>query len=215
MIIVNLKFGTHIVAAYEHSLTKQLTKNDDRKTSMPAPKGNAFWKARSSHGRQPIFADASQLWDACVEYFEWVEQHPLYEAKAFAYKGRVELKRVPKMRAMTISGLCIFLDMTLQTWTQYRARQGFADITQRVDEIIRTQKFEGAAAGLLDANLIAREMAMLERPGSGDPYEQMSDEELTEELIRIFDESGMTLVPWEPVTPQKLIAQQSEVDAPT
>jgi hypothetical protein len=69
--------------------------------------------------------------------------------------------------------------------------------------------------GLLDANLIAREMAMLERPGSGDPYDQMSDEELTEELIRIFDESGMTLVPWEPVTPQKLIAQQSEVDAPT
>jgi hypothetical protein len=43
----------------------------------------------------------------------------------------------------------------------------------------------------------------------------MSDEELTEELIRIFDESGMTLVPWEPVTPQKLIAQQSEVDEPT
>jgi hypothetical protein len=31
----------------------------------------------------------------------------------------------------------------------------------------------------------------------------------------IFDESGMTLVPWEPVTPQKLVAQQSEVDAPT
>jgi hypothetical protein len=56
---------------------------------------------------------------------------------------------------------------------------------------------------------------MLERPGSGDPYEQMSDEELTEELIRIFDESGMALVPWEPVAPQKLIAQQSEVNGPT
>ena len=63
---------------------------------------------------------------------------------------------------MTISGLCIFLDITLQTWTC----AGFAD-TQRVDEIIRTQKFEGAAAGLLDVNLIAREMAMMDPPGSG------------------------------------------------
>jgi hypothetical protein len=86
--------------------------------------------------------------------------------KPFAYRGRR-----PEARSQDASndhsGLCIFLDITLQTWTRYRVRHGFTDITQRVDEIIRTQKFEGAAAGLLDANLIAREMAMLGPPGSG------------------------------------------------
>ena len=140
-----------------------------------------------------------------VEYFDWVEQNPLYEAKAFAYQGEVELKNVPKMRAMTISGLCIFLDITLQTWTQYRVRQGFADITQRVDEIIRTQKFEGAAAGLLDANLIAREMAMLDPPGNGNPFDKMTDEELTQEIGTMLEFAGLKLIPTRQIGSQKLL----------
>jgi hypothetical protein len=52
---------------------------------MPAPKGNEFWKARSTHGRKPIFATADDLWAGAVEYYEWVEANPLYEANlAFA-----------------------------------------------------------------------------------------------------------------------------------
>ena len=172
---------------------------------MSAPKGNAFWTARSSHGRKPIFPDPDALWDACCEYFTWVEQNPLFESKPFAYRGRVVLKRIPKMRAMTISGLCIFLDITLQTWTRYRARQGFADITQRVDEIIRTQKFEGAAAGLLDANLIAREMAMLGTPGSGNACDQLTDEELNQELCTLLESAGMVLAPARQISSQKLL----------
>lgn len=153
---------------------------------MPAPKGNSFWKVRSSHGRQPIFADASQLWDACVEYFDWVEQNPLLEAKAYAYRGDVTIKQVPKMRAITVSGLCIFLDISLQTWTQYRSRQGFADITARVDEIIRTQKFQGAAADLLNASIIARELGLAERP-EPETKHRFSDMS-TEELNGLLDE---------------------------
>lgn len=130
---------------------------------MGAPKGNEFWRARSSHGRKPIFPDQEALWAACVEYFEWVDANPLKESQAFAYQGEVKTHEIPKMRAMTLAGLCIFLDINRCTWDEYRTRDGFTEVTTRVDEIIRSQKFEGAAAGLLNANIIARDLGLAEK----------------------------------------------------
>jgi hypothetical protein len=130
---------------------------------MAAPKGNRFWEARSSHGRNPKFESPEALWAACCEYFEWVEANPLYEVKAFAFQGVVTQESLPKIRAMTISGLCIFLDITRQTWGTFRAIEGFSDITTRAEEIIYDQKFSGAAADLLNANIIARDLGLKEQ----------------------------------------------------
>jgi hypothetical protein len=130
---------------------------------MAAPAGNEFWKQRSSHGRKPIFASAEQLETACDEYFTWVEANPLYEAQAFAYQGTVTVHELSKMRAMTLAGLCIFLDIDRATWADYAAREDFFLVTTRVDDIIRTQKFAGAAAGLLNANIIARDLGLADK----------------------------------------------------
>jgi hypothetical protein len=130
---------------------------------MSAPVGNKFWEARSSHGRAPIFGSPDELWVSCVEYFEWVEANPLYESQAFAYQGNVTLKKLPKMRAMTLEGLCIFLDIAKRTWDGYREREDFVPVTTRVDEIIRTQKFQGAAADLLNPNIIARDLGLSDK----------------------------------------------------
>lgn len=40
-------------------------------------KGNRFWEARSSHGAKPKFEKADDLWSACCEYFDWVDNNPL------------------------------------------------------------------------------------------------------------------------------------------
>lgn len=130
---------------------------------MAAPKGNRFWEARSSHGRNPKFESPEALWTACCEYFEWVEQNPLWEMKAFAYQGEVTQEPIAKMRAMTIGGMCIFLDITRQTWGTFRQMEGFSDVTTRAEEIIYDQKFSGAAADLLNANIIARELGLKEQ----------------------------------------------------
>ncbi len=118
---------------------------------------------RSSHGRKPIFADPVDLWNACVEYFEWVDANPLTEAQAFAYQGKVKQEAIPKMRAMTIGGLCIFLDIDRTTWLSYQHKEGFSQVFVRVDEIIRDQKFAGAAAGLLNPVIIARDLGMVDK----------------------------------------------------
>jgi hypothetical protein len=139
---------------------------------MAAPKGNKFWMARSSHGRDPIFKKPEDLWLSCLEYFEWVEANPLQEGKGFAFQGIVTKETFPKMRAMTIGGLCIFLDIARRTWDEYREREDYLPVVTRAEEIVRDQKFAGAAAELLNPNIIARDLGLkdaqhLEHAGEG------------------------------------------------
>src|SRR5690554_1167920 len=124
---------------------------------MAPPKGNQFWKLRSSHGRKPIFSNPEPLWAACCEYFEWVEANPLWEDKLVTYQGEVKHEPVAKMRAMTITGLCLFLDIHFSTWRDYGRKDGFSEIVSRAEAVIRDQKFAGAAAELLNPNIIARD----------------------------------------------------------
>lgn len=130
---------------------------------MAAPKGNRFWEARSSHGRNPKFESPDDLLNACCEYFQWVEDNPLWEMKAFSYQGEVKQEPIAKMRAMTLSGLCLFLDIADSTWQLYRAREDFMAVTTRAEKIIYDQKFSGAAADLLNANIIARDLGLKDR----------------------------------------------------
>lgn len=130
---------------------------------MAAPKGNKFWEARSKHGRNPIFGSPEQLWDACCEYFEWNEANPLWETKSYQYQGVPVQDQIPKMRAMTIFGLCGFLDISKTCWDEYKVREGFGSVTTRAEEIIRRQKFEGAAAEFFNANIIARDLGLADK----------------------------------------------------
>ncbi|SCW39169.1 DNA-packaging protein gp3 [Rhizobium mongolense subsp. loessense] len=130
---------------------------------MSAPLGNQFWKARSSHGRTPIFATPDDLWAAASEYFEWVDANPLWEDRIVSYQGATTHEPVAKMRAMTLGGLFIFLDITRQGFDEYRRRQDFSAVVHAIEEIIRTQKFEGASADLLNANIIARDLGLADK----------------------------------------------------
>lgn len=125
-----------------------------------APIGNQFWKARSKHGRDKIFGSPEILWEACLEYFEWVETNPLSAAELVKYQGQATLSYVPKMRAMTVEGLCLFLDIEYQTWRLYAGREDFIQVVTRAETVIKTQKFAGAAAEMLNPNIIARDLGL-------------------------------------------------------
>lgn len=137
---------------------------------MAAPKGNQFWKLRSKHGRDKLFASAKLLEEAANEYFEWCEQNPLIEID---FKGkdayRVEL---PRMRAFTIQGLCLYLQCSKQYFDSFetsirdskkKADKDFLVVITRIREIIFTQKFTGAAGGFLNPNIIARDLGLVDK----------------------------------------------------
>lgn len=155
---------------------------------MAAPKGNQFWKARSTHGRSPIFATPDAMWEAACEYFDWVETNPLWEDRLVTFQGFAKHEPVAKMRAMTVAGLCLFLDISQQAWGEYKQREGFGDVTSRIDDVIRSQKFAGAAADLLNANIIARDLGLADRSEhtgkDGGPIE-VSDMTDTEKARRV------------------------------
>ena len=130
---------------------------------MQFQKGNKFWLARSSHGRNPIFSNPEQLRNACYEYFQWVEDNPLYEEKIFHSQGMITKDTITKMRAMTIGGLRIFLGICEQTWVNYKNNPDFLGVVKEVEEIIYNQKFTGAAADLLNSNIIARELGLADK----------------------------------------------------
>ena len=67
------------------------------------------------------------------------------------------------MRAMTIGGLCIFLDICEESWTNYRNKKDFLGVTKKVEQIIRNQKFTGAAAEQLNPNIIARDLGLADK----------------------------------------------------
>lgn len=160
---------------------------------MAAPRNNQFWKARSKHGRDRIFASADILWEAACEYFDWCDKTPI---DAIDYKGKdAKRVKVPKMRAYTIHGLCLFLGVNTLYFSQFEKSldkekdQDFSFIITRIKEIIYTQKFTGAAADLLNANIISRELGIqdkLEVKGTIVQSEPLTKEEI-EQLKSHFD----------------------------
>ena len=131
---------------------------------MAAPEGNQFWRLRAKHGPNRKFENGEDLWQACCEYFEWVERNPLIEEKVFASKGEILTHNCAKMRAMTITGLCVYLGIDVSTWYDWKKRDDLSNVIARVEAIIWDQKFTGAAADLLNHNIIARELGLMATP---------------------------------------------------
>lgn len=116
---------------------------------------------RDKHGRDYEYTPEA-LWAEALKYFEWVEANPLIESKPFAFQGEITIAQVPKMRAMTLGGFCLFADITRDTFKNYLANKDFFLVATRIEECIREQKFTGAAAELLNPNIIARDLGLME-----------------------------------------------------
>lgn len=135
---------------------------------MAAPKGNQFWKLRSKHGRDRLFASPELLWEAACEYFEWCDKHPWEKVD---FKGKpLEEVRLPTARPYTITGLCLYLDCNERYFTQFESAltesekdKDFSTVITRIRETIYTQKFEGAAVGAYNANIIARDLGLVDK----------------------------------------------------
>jgi hypothetical protein len=157
---------------------------------MAPPKGSKFWLARTKHGRDGKFESPQVLWDACVEYFEWVENNPLWSVKPIVSNGEIVDHPISHPRIVTIRALCVFLDISSSTWYEYGKKDNFTSITKAVESIIYDIKLAGASAGLFNANIIARELGLREagtiehtgKDGGPIQTEEMSDRDIARRL---------------------------------
>lgn len=131
---------------------------------MAAKKNNQWWKLRAKHGRDKIFSSPEMLWNACTEYFDATDNRKWIK-KDWVGKDAEPVDR-ESITPYTLTGLFIFLDIDRSTWDNYRSESAYKDffpVTSRVEEIIYTQKFEGATVGAFNASIIARDLGLAER----------------------------------------------------
>jgi hypothetical protein len=128
---------------------------------MAAPKKNNFWMLRSKHGRDMIFSSPSVLMEECYGYFSHCDKNPWYKSEAIKSGEKTgKIIKVPTQRPYTLTGLFIYLDINRSTWDLYRDREDFIAVITHIEEIIYTQKFEGAVVGAFNANIIARDLGL-------------------------------------------------------
>jgi|GEM_PF-574829 len=143
---------------------KQPVKEEEPNVGFRFPKGNKYWLSRSKHGVDGKWTDPNKFLTDCVSYFEWLEENPLQEAKAFAYQGTVAKTDLPKLQAPTIENLCTHLGITYQTWLNYKIRgPDFLEVITYVEQVIRGRKFVGAAADLFNATIISRDLGLADK----------------------------------------------------
>lgn len=126
---------------------------------MAAPKGNQYWKL-ANNWKKPKLYQPEELFEKAKEYAQWCENNPLYELKVFGTGIKI---KVPKMRAMTIEGFCLFANMAKTTWYVYEKEEAYKEIIARAKDLFYSQKIEGAAADLLNPHIIARELGLSDK----------------------------------------------------
>lgn len=134
--------------------------------------GNRFWETRASCGPNPKFKTGEELQAAVIEYFQWVDENPLHEGKMFAYEGQVTKEAMPKMRIMSIGALCVFMGISQRTWSAWKDKKSdyfradLLPVMNWTEECIENQQLEGAASGLLNANIVARKLGLADKQES-------------------------------------------------
>ena len=74
------------------------------------------------------------------------------------------------MRAMTVAALCMFIGVVHDTWIEWRKnRADFSEVIAWAESVIYRQKFEGASADLLNANIIARDLGLADKKELSSP----------------------------------------------
>jgi hypothetical protein len=138
---------------------------------MSAPKGNSYWKRRSKHGRDKIFASPDLLWEAACEYFQWVDTHPWYRNEPIKSGEKAgTIVRVATARPYTLHALCLYLGVSASYFRNFKIEQtasptseGFLTVIGAIYAVIYVQKFEGAVVGAFNANVISRDLGSASR----------------------------------------------------
>lgn len=151
-------------------------------TTMAAPKGNQFWKLRSKHGRDKLFASPELMWEAACEYFEWCINPTNQDKETIIQSGK--RYKVAKLRPFTTEGICHYLDCNTVYFSQFasalatkklnasaegstvewtKTDEDFSTVCTRIQEIIRRQQIEGSISGFFKENITARYLGLADK----------------------------------------------------
>ena len=171
----------------------------------PAPKGHPLW----GNPLNPKKYTPEELWEGACEYFDWCKKNPLKIIEQTKMPQRLpsnykkethgsiknftkQTIELPHQRAYSIEGLCVYLNMTTQTFFNYSKESGYEtyfDICTHIRQIINSQHFEGGMGGIFNANIVTRKLGLSENVKTSQQViiSPMSQDE-GDELKKLFNE---------------------------
>lgn len=108
----------------------------------------------------PLYETAEDLWQAALEYFKWNDEHPLITIKPTHHQGEALNLILPRLRGMSINALATHMGIAAKTWRKYREKAGFVEVCDMVEQVIYTQKLEGAMGDQLNSAVSIRELGL-------------------------------------------------------
>jgi hypothetical protein len=138
---------------------------DGRRKHHHAMRQEKFlWERR----HQPVmrFKGPEEFLSAAKEYFRWCEENPIKIERVLSTKNGYERVEEYRPRAMTLQGLATHIGMSVGRLSVIISSEAdlYGDAVSYVSDIIKEQKFTGAAAGVFNSNLIIRDLGLAD-PG--------------------------------------------------
>ena len=109
------------------------------------------------------FESPKEFWEAAKEYFQEMDKAPAFETVYKFNYGECIQSEIPRKRPYTKGSLCIFMNIYQDTYNAYSRRPEFAPVCKMIDEIIRSQKFDGACAGFFHPMIISRDLGLVDK----------------------------------------------------
>jgi hypothetical protein len=139
---------------------------EDKDLSKHIKKRIDYWDSQARKvGKPRKVKSPEQMWEVACQYFKECDSTPWVKVD---YRGK-NLKRVeiPTCRPYTIKGLYAFFrakGMTGRLEDYRKNRNGrfeeYSDVVQRINDIIKSQKLEGALVGAFNASLVSYELGI-------------------------------------------------------
>ena len=162
----------------------QFTKKDIakfKKTYNPSIESTSVYVTRSPRGVDKIFSTPEDMKDAMIEYFNFVDSTP-FKNESWKNAGRnLVLTKVNVRRPYSIAGMMLYFGVSskyLNVFCLERQRdiehpksskaliqqcEDFLNVIEWGRECVREQKFDGAAVGHFNANLISYDLGLVKK----------------------------------------------------
>lgn len=163
---------------------------------MGAEKGNQYWIKRLRSGNIKKYETAEDLLNACCDYFTHTNQNPWLSNKTknvSKHTGEeVTSEETYHILPYTIVSMCTHMGICRKTWENYRNQEDTEDskdilrVIAMVEDIIRDQKYRGASTGQFNANIISRDLGLVDKQS----VEHDVSEDFVDRLQRARERAG-------------------------
>jgi hypothetical protein len=110
-----------------------------------------------------LITTPTELLEKAAEYCDYVEATPLQSQNAAVHKGDVTVYQLDKARAMTLKGFAAYLGLTVPQLRGTDTSEAWNTALAKIEQVFYTQKYELAAAGLLNASIVSRELGLADK----------------------------------------------------